>query len=355
MAGKEFDAGRSSQLFDGSATHAAPLRVLVNGLRAVDVSTLSGVSQSTVSRLWDNRRWIERVEGATLCKLMAVSPSVGEYVRNWGESQRLEVAVQSAIEVGVVVRRRALADLLRATPASAVIAVLSAVAEMMQGNYDHASRLFASSWGQKVNSVADTMLAEGPAAVFGNLDAVLEAADTFVSTPPVFTDRNQIVGYGIVEHKLIKSGVIRTRQMVNRQQNTHAFLTRSAAIAQILSEDDLGYVDRYRDQVFARQSLTVAEVWSHATYAHDLSVHRERLSNTTSLVATATMTAADINSRNDAYVYYLLAVLLPLLLKVDPRLVERHPQVAAALKVAVEERTDRRIRAAAHKLWAVSI
>lgn len=236
-AGRDVSPERLGMTPERLLGRAMPLRMLIGDLRAVDVASLSGVSQSTLSRLWDNRRWIERVEGATLSKLMAVSPSIGAYVRTWGESQRLQVAVQSVMELGVGIRRQALADLMCAAPGSAVIAALSAVAEMLQGNFDQASRLFASSWGFRSNGVADTIFASGPSAIFEDLDSILQAADTFVTTPPAFTDLNQIVGYGVVQHKLIKGGLVQSQQKVEGRNDTLAFLTRSSVIAQILSDD----------------------------------------------------------------------------------------------------------------------
>lgn len=330
-----------------TTTGAAPLASLMGDLRAVDVSSLSGVSQSTLSRLWDNPRWIERVEGATLSKLMAISPTTGNYVRRWGEDQRLQVAMQTAHAAGIRLRQGAVAHLVRSAPVSAVIGALSAVTEMMQGRHDNASRMYSVCWGQKNNGVMDAILSGGSAAVFEDLDTILTAAEVFAVTTPGFTDLNQIVGYGIVLHKLITHGVTQPRRILD-EQNPLTFLTRSSAIARILSENDLSFVEWYRNRVSAHRDLMFMELWSHTTYANDVPIWR-RLPKTATLISTAAMTATDIQTRNDAYVYYLLVVALPLLVRMDPRLARHRPSLTSAL-TAAEEHADGRIRTAAHNI-----
>ncbi|MHA3024297.1 hypothetical protein ACXPWS_28990 [Mycobacterium sp. BMJ-28] len=328
---------------------AIPLAKLVGDLRAVDASSLSGVSQSTLSRLWDNPRWIERVEGGTLSKLMAVSPSIARYVQKWGENQRLDAAVQSTHAAGASIREAALGALIRSAPVSTVITLLSGVAEMLHGRSDNASRLFSAGWGQRTNGVADMFFASGPAGIFENHDSVLKSADEFVSDPPGFADVAQIVGYGIVEHKLIKAGVLQPRH-VQDTSCALTFLTRSTVIARLLAEDDLSFVEWYQDRVGTEQGLAAMELWSHATYAGDMTLGRRRLPKNTSLALTAAMTASDMRTQNNAYVYYLVRIALPLLLAADPGMTGRCPAVVSALKSVAEERNDDRLQAAAHTL-----
>lgn len=329
---------------------AVPLSALMGDLRAVDAARLSGVSQSTLSRLWGNPHWIQRVEGDTLSKLMAVSPSVGTHVRKWGESQRLDAAARSVEAAGAGLRHGALTELVHTAPASTVIALLSAVTEMMQGHYDNASRMFASSWGQRSNGVVDTFFESGSVGIFEDVGTILASAEEFVSNPPGFADVTQIVGYGVVEHKLIRSGANQRLRVLDDGRDTLAFLSRSSTIARILSSDDLAFVESYRDRVSTRQDSMAMELWSHATYAQDIPLCQRRLPKTTRLAATAAMTAADLHTQNDAYVYYLLVVALPLFLRVDPRLIGHCPPLLSALKTVAEERAEDRIRAAATTL-----
>lgn len=324
---------------------AVPLARLMGDLRAVDVASLSGVSQSTLSRLWSNPRWIERVEGATLSKLMAVAPPIARYARRWGEYQRLDAASQSAHEAGVTLHADAFAGLVRAAPAPTVIALLSAVTEMRLGQFDNASRLFSAGWGQRCNGVADTLLDDASAGIFVDHDAVLRSAEEFVSNPPGFGDITQIVGYGIVEHKLIKAGIV--QPPVRSAPQSLAFLTRSAAIARLLSEDDLGFAEWYRDRVFAEHELASMELWSHATYSGDIPLGQRRLPRGGALSSTTAMTVTDLGSRNHAYVYYLLLVVVPLLAKMDPCLAQRCPPVVSALAMLADECGDRRVAEAA--------
>lgn len=341
---------RSDNLAHGGVAVGVPLSALMGDLRAVDASRLSGVSQSTLSRLWGNPQWIQRVEGDTLSKLMAVSPSVGAYVSRWGENQRLDAAARCAEAVGADLRHGAFTELVHTAPASTVIALLSAVTEMMQGRHDNASRMFASSWGQRNNGVADAFFESGSAGIFEDMGTILKSAEEFVLNPPGFADVTKIVGYGIVEHKLIRTGANQRLRVLKDQKDTLAFLTRSSTIARILSGDDLAFVEWYRDRVFTRHDLVAMELWSHATYSQDIPMSQRRLPKTTRLAATAAMTVADMYAQNDAYVYYLLVVALPLFLRMDPRLTEHYPALLSALETVAEERAEDCIRAAARTL-----
>lgn len=349
MTGGESAEGRAPD--EGCDTRAAgvPLARLMGDLRAVDAASLSGVSQSTLSRLWGDPRWIERVEGATLSKLMAVSPPIAGYVRRWGENQRLDAAVQSAHAAGVTLHAEPFAALVRAAPPSTVIALLSAVTEMHQGQFDNASRLFSAGWGQNCNGVADLLLDSEAAGIFVDPEGILHSAEEFVAHPPGFADVTQIVGYGIVEHKLIKAGIAQP-PLARRAPQPLAFLTRSAAIAQLLSEDDLEFAQWYRDRVVAQQELATMDLWSHATYAGDLPLGRRRLSKGIPLALTTTMTVSDLASRNDAYVYYLLLVTVPLLVKFDPCLAHHCPPILTALASLADGSDNRGVAEAAHKI-----
>lgn len=340
----------SDHLAESGHAFAIPLSALMSDLRAVDASRLSGVSQSTLSRLWDNPNWIQRVEGDTLSKLMAISPSVGTYVSKWGENQRLNAVARCAEAAGADIRHAALTKLAHSAPTSTVIALLSAITEMMHGHYDNASRMFASSWGQRSNGVADSFFESGSAGIFEDMQTILTSAEEFLSNPPGFADVTQIVGYGIVGHKLIRTGANESLPVLEHKNDTLAFLTRSSTIARILSSDDLAFVEWYRDRVSTRRDLSAMEIWSHATYSHDIPMSQRRLPKTTRLSATAAMSVDDMYTQNDAYVYYLLVVALPLFLIMDPRLTEHCPSLISALETVAEERAEERIQAAARTL-----
>lgn len=261
-----------------AASRDKPLReVIGGGLRAVDIARISGVSQSTLSRLWSEARWLEHVGGSTLARLIAVSPEVDRYVRRSGEQERLRTVVHSLNSVGAELRHSTFMPLLESATASAVITALSAAAEMMNGHYTDASRMFAIGWNENSNKVIDALFATDTGGIFENCGEFLARADRYIHSAPSFCDLAEVVGYGIVKHKMIRTGYATPLSRSGRNHgDAIAFLERSQVIGQIFKDDDLALVDSYRDKVANQQSLAINEVWSHATYANDISMEQQK-------------------------------------------------------------------------------
>lgn len=49
------------------------------GLNMSDVAMFSGLDESTVSRLWDNTEWLDRISGRSLQSLISSVPGIAEY------------------------------------------------------------------------------------------------------------------------------------------------------------------------------------------------------------------------------------------------------------------------------------
>jgi hypothetical protein len=329
-----------------------PLRDVVGGgLRAIDVARISGVSQSTLSRLWRERRWLEHVGGATLARLIAVSPEVDRYVRRSVEEERLSSVVQSINSAGVGLRDGAFALLLEGSSASAVITALAAAAEMMHSHFADASRMFAIGWNVNSNKVIDALFTNGNDGLFDDFDEFLTAAEKYVNSCPSFCDLAEVVGFGIVKHKMIRTGCIAPEAKPGRNHGDEiAFLERSQTIGQIFKEDDLSIVDRYRNRVASQHSLSVNEIWSHATYANDLTMEHQQIPRKLKLHSTAAMTMHDMETCNDAYVYYLLTVAIPLLVRTDPSFGGCRQSMLHAVTRTMEQRSTPAIQKAAKKL-----
>lgn len=329
-----------------------PLRdVIGGGLRAIDVARISGISQSTLSRLWSENRWLEHVGGATLARLIAVSPEVDQYVRRTMEGELLDSVVQSINSAGVGLRDKAFTTLLEGSAAPAVITTLAAAAEMMHSHFADASRLFAIGWNVNSNRVIDALFTNDSRGLFDNFDEFLTAADKYVNSSPSFCDLAEVLGYGIVKHKMIRAGCATTETKPGRHRGDEiAFLERSQIIGQIFKENDLSIVDRYRSRVASHHNLIVNEVWSHATYANDLPVGHPQLPRQLKLHLTASMTIRDMDNYNDAYVYYLLTVALPLLVRTDPSFGGCRQSMLHAVMRTMERRPSPAIETAAKKL-----
>ncbi|TDZ77134.1 hypothetical protein [Mycobacteroides salmoniphilum] len=332
------------------ARRNVPLGELMGGLRAVDVARFSGVSQSTLSRLWSEPLWLEHVGGTTLARLIAVSQSVDRYVHRCGEHQRLGASVASVRATGIGVRDESILRLLKVSSASAVIVVLAAVAEMISGRYIDASRIFSVGWGEANNRVVEALFLDSSDGLLEDSNRFLASAEHFIQNPPPFSEQAEIVGYGIIKHKLAKIGY-GTIAVASSQDRAIAFLGRSQVIGRIMREDDLSLVDWYRTRVAAQCDLSANEIWSHATYARDISISRRKLPKSLALRSTARAIMLDIECQNDTYAYYLLTVALPLLLRADSTFGGQRQRMVQAVLGAAEGRANPAIQTAAKHLY----
>ena len=78
------------------------------GFTMSDVAFVSGLDESTVSRLWDDPRWLDRVSGRSLQSLAASVPGVAEYFASHSLLARRNSLVKQLQAEGLVVNRPAL-------------------------------------------------------------------------------------------------------------------------------------------------------------------------------------------------------------------------------------------------------
>jgi hypothetical protein len=78
------------------------------GFTMSDVAFVSGLDESTVSRLWEDPRWLDRVSGKSLQSLAASVPGVAEYFASHAILSRRDALVAELESHGLSVNRPAL-------------------------------------------------------------------------------------------------------------------------------------------------------------------------------------------------------------------------------------------------------
>src|SRR5947199_494387 len=78
------------------------------GFTMSDVAFVSGLDESTVSRLWDDPDWLDRVSGKSLQSLAASVPGVAEYFASHSVLVRRNTLVSQLEADGLPVNRSAL-------------------------------------------------------------------------------------------------------------------------------------------------------------------------------------------------------------------------------------------------------
>ena len=148
------------------------------GFTMSDVAFVSGLDESTVSRLWDDPRWLDRVSGRSLQSLAASVPGVAEYFASHSVLARRNSLVNELQAEGLVVNRPAL--LLSAAtevPHQYLINALEAALSIMRGDERRACSYLARFWGLQQNRALESLYAtEGDRALLQNPDQLFAAS-----------------------------------------------------------------------------------------------------------------------------------------------------------------------------------
>ena len=78
-----------------------------SGFLMADVAFLAGLEGSTVSRLWDDPQWLDRVKGKSLQAIVSVLPGVGEYIFGFSLADRRSRLAEGLSRCGVEVDQAA--------------------------------------------------------------------------------------------------------------------------------------------------------------------------------------------------------------------------------------------------------
>ena len=100
-----------------------------------DVAFVAGLDESTVSRLWDDPSWLDRISGRSLQALAASVPGVAEYFASHSVLSRRDSLLTQLEAEGLVANRPAL--LLSTTtevPHQYLINALEAALSIMRGD-----------------------------------------------------------------------------------------------------------------------------------------------------------------------------------------------------------------------------
>ncbi|MGH7746184.1 MAG: hypothetical protein ACREQ5_15680, partial [Candidatus Dormibacteria bacterium] len=169
-----------------------------------DVTFLSHVPTSTLSRLWRDESWLDRVSGATLQQLIAVIPGLGEYVTHRSHGARLESVLRECYATGLEVSGKGLVSLgTDGRSAQHAATVLTAAACVMRLKPHEALMHMARCWGSAQDRVLDALFSPrglliDPATLIIRALHLIEILD--VNNNALHTT----VGYGILVHKLTK-------------------------------------------------------------------------------------------------------------------------------------------------------
>lgn len=293
------------------------------GFTMSDVAFVSGLDESTVSRLWDDPRWLDRVSGRSLQSLAASVPGVAEYFASHSVLARRNSLVNELQAEGLVVNRPAL--LLSAAtevPHQYLINALEAALSIMRGDERRACSYLARFWGLQQNRALESLYAtEGDRALLQNPDQLFAAS---IEMTPRLNRKgysfHSILAHATFAHHLgIATGELDSRFLPSITDRQSAFMVRSGIMGLLINSSDTELAQRYEEMVSNTPVLEVIEEWSFPTYTRDCKPNSDfSLPGSILLRRTAEEVLREIDNYTEAYMYYLCRTYLPLALGRDP-------------------------------------
>jgi hypothetical protein len=293
------------------------------GFTMSDVAFVSGLDESTVSRLWDDPKWLDRVSGRSLQSLVASVPGVAEYFASHSVLSRRNDLVRQLEAEGLVVNRPAL--LLSAStevPHQYLINALEAALNIMRGDERRACSYLARFWGLQQNRALESLYAtEGDRALLQNPSLLFTAS---IEMTPRLNRRgysfHSILAHATFAHHLgIATGELDKRFLPPITDRQSAFMVRSGIMGLLINSSDTELAQQYEQMVKDTPVLEIIEEWSFPTYARDSKPNADfSLPGSILLRKTASEVLREIDNYTEAYLYYLCRTYLPLALGRDP-------------------------------------
>lgn len=324
-------------------------------LSMADVVFLSKLPASTLSRLWRNELWLDRVSGATLQRLIAVLPGLPEYVTRCSYGSRLAETLRECDEAGLEISQERMAELLTDhRTAQHVATILATASSMMELDPHAAVSNLARCWGVRQDLALDALFANEPHGLLSDMTPLVKRGLELIDVLDGGSNSlHTTVGYGILLHKLTKlTGAVPADISPRARERNSAFAYRSGAIGVLLGEGDTDTSIAYARSLEQNTLLRRNELWSVTSYYADTPRSQDfSLPTGGGFHNTEAEVSKDIASRNEAYLHYLVTSAIPVLLEHDRLFGTTTGEIARQLRNRLEKNvSDKRVLAAGAKL-----
>ncbi|MGH3810279.1 MAG: hypothetical protein ACRDRU_27400 [Pseudonocardiaceae bacterium] len=325
-----------------------------------DVAFLAGLNESTLSRLWDDPCWLDRISGKSLQALISTIPRVGEYVLGYALSDRRAHLAKNLTKHGVTVNRDAFKALVldHGVAEQYLSNALNVALPIFEGDADQAAAYLFRFWGRDQDLALSYLIgtSDGPRLLLDPNPLIVAAVRIVDQLAARTNSFHAIVGQAALTHHLARvAGCPFSPDMstINRQ---NALSFRSLAIGRIIATNDSDLAVHYCSSVAGNSFLSVIEEWSFPTYTHDARVtHDFSLPRSLVLRNTANEVLREIDTYNDAYLYYLAMTVVPTLLRRDPSFGARLPDLQKLLHNRLDSCGDPVARKACNNLLKATI
>ncbi len=329
------------------------------GFGVADVALLSGLDESTVSRLWEDPDWLDRVKGLSLQRLTAALPGVADYASTYPQLMRQAQLTEELLASGLVVDETAITRsiVVDGIPRQYISNALQAALRVMHGDTHPAAEYLARFWGQEQDRALDALF--DPREGQGLLKKVEPLLVASTDLAPQLTRKaysyNAILGQAHLVHHVAKAtGKLLTEWASEVLDRQTAFTFRSGVMGTLINSEGHEAVERYREKVVQNPALRLMEEWSFPTWTRDAQPNSDfSLPRSLLLRHTAERVLHEMAHHSESYLYYLATLYIPLALERDKTFGLHLNDLRTELKRRIEECKESRTRAACEALLRV--
>jgi hypothetical protein len=321
------------------------------GFSMSDVAFVSGLDESTISRLWDDPQWLDKVRGRSLQALVSSIPGVAEYFASYSVLSRRNTLISQLEAEGLRINHESLRLSNKSEiPHQYLINALEAALGIMRGDTGRTTSLIARFWGTQQNRALEALYASSDGlTLLQNPDQLFDASLRLLPqlNRKGYSFHSILTKATFAHHLGIATGELDEALRPSITDRQSAFMTRSGVMGLLISSNDVDLAQRYQHMVATTQILSVIEEWAFPTYARDNRPSIDfSIPGSILLRRTATEILREINSYTDAYLYYLCTTYLPLALNRDPTFGLRLQDLVKALGDRLETCKDSATRKA---------
>ncbi len=321
------------------------------GFTMSDVAFVSGLDESTISRLWDDPHWLDRVRGRSLQALVASIPGVAEYFASHSVLSRRNTLISQLETEGLQINHEALRLSNRpGVPHQYLINALEAALSIMRGDAIRTAALVARFWGIQQNRALEALYASSNGlALLQNPDRLFTASLELIPqlNRKCYSFHSIITKATFAHHLGIATGELNDDLCPSVTDRESAFMTRGGVMGLLINSSDIELAQRYERMVADKPILAAIEEWSFPTYARDSRPNADfAVPGSILLRKTAVEIIREIGSYTEAYIYYLCTTYLPLALTRDPTFGLKLPDLLQALNARLETCEDAIVRKA---------
>jgi len=320
----------------------------VIGYGVSDLALLAGCDDSTISRLWDDPRWLDRVKGRTLQALVAAVPGVADYVANHPQDERQARLVRELAAEGLMVDLDAIETLRSDIPRPYVTLALDAGLHITRGDQRQATAMLPRIWGRLQDGALEALFRPCGGLLTNPAQLHAAAADLTPRLTRSAYSLHAILAQSQLAHHVARStGQTPDLGVSGDLGRQGAVALRSSTMGALACDDDSAAAERYRRHVEQNPVARFVEEWAFPNWTRDCRPAVDMvLPRSLLLRRTAAEILREIDCYGAGYLYYLVTTYLPLALRRDATFGLRVADLRAALIARRETVTDPTIRRA---------